>query len=336
MPVTHIGDLSRNYVTRLHSARLKSQLTQLTQEVGTGMVAQKTRHLRGNIAPLTAIERSIEILTSHQRAGQEAKNLADSKQTILANIQDLSAEFASALLPAAQSHQRDAFDINASDATTHLRAIISDLNSSVGGRALFSGTEVDTAALASADTILAEIRLAATGSTTISDFLTAIDTWFFASGGGFETTGYLGGANDLVPMDIGANKSVDLSQRADDTALRNIMRDLAVVALSNDAAFEFNIAELKSITTTASNNLHGSMADLTTYRAALGTTQSHIDTVLTQNSAQKTAQMISRNALIAVDPFETATKLENVQFQMESLYAVTARLSRLSLVAYLR
>ncbi|GAA6208932.1 hypothetical protein NBRC116601_22250 [Cognatishimia sp. WU-CL00825] len=336
MPVTHIGDLSRTYVTRLHSARLKTQLTQLTQEVGTGLAAQKTQHLRGNIAPLSAIERSIEVLSSHQRAGQEAKTLADGKQTILGNVQDITAQFSSALLPSAQSYQRAAFEVNASDAAAHLRAIISDLNSSVGGRALFSGTEVNTAALATADTILADIRLATAGSATIADFLTAVDTWFFASGGGFETTGYQGGTDDLAPTVIGANKSVDLSQRADDTAMRNIMRDLAVVALSTDVGLGFSVAALQSITTTSFDNLHSSMADLTAYRAELGTAQSRIEAVLTQNSAERTAQMMSRNALIAVDAFETATKLENVQFQMESLYAVTARLSRLSLAAYLR
>ena len=44
----------------------------------------------------------------------------------------------------------------------------------------------------------------------------------------------------------------------------------------------------------------------------------------------------ARNSLLAVDPYETATRLEAAQFQLESLYTVTVRLSNMSLVNYLR
>jgi flagellar hook-associated protein 3 FlgL len=37
-----------------------------------------------------------------------------------------------------------------------------------------------------------------------------------------------------------------------------------------------------------------------------------------------------------VDPYEAATKLEAAQSQLEALYTVTARLSRLNLVDFLR
>jgi flagellar hook-associated protein 3 FlgL len=39
---------------------------------------------------------------------------------------------------------------------------------------------------------------------------------------------------------------------------------------------------------------------------------------------------------MAVDPFEAASELQTVQTQLETLYTITARSSRLSLVAFLR
>ena len=46
--------------------------------------------------------------------------------------------------------------------------------------------------LADAETILSDVAAAAAGATSAADFVTAIDDWFFAPGGGFETSGYLG------------------------------------------------------------------------------------------------------------------------------------------------
>jgi len=39
---------------------------------------------------------------------------------------------------------------------------------------------------------------------------------------------------------------------------------------------------------------------------------------------------------VNADPFETASTLQAVQLQLETHYAMTARLSRLSLAEYLR
>ncbi len=44
---------------------------------------------------------------------------------------------------------------------------------------------------------------------------------------------------------------------------------------------------------------------------------------------------IARTELIGADPYDTATEMEAVQGQLETLYTVTARLSRLSLADFL-
>jgi flagellar hook-associated protein 3 FlgL len=43
----------------------------------------------------------------------------------------------------------------------------------------------------------------------------------------------------------------------------------------------------------------------------------------------------AKTGLLEIDPFEAATKLEEVQFQLQSLYSVTVRMSQLSLVKFL-
>ncbi len=74
---------------------------------------------------------------------------------------------------------------------------------------------------------------------------------------------------------------------------------------------------------------------LTDLRSRIGFTEARIETIAVRNQAEETAVEFSRNQLLAADPFETATELENVQFHLQSLYSVTVRSAQLSLVNFL-
>ena len=53
-------------------------------------------------------------------------------------------------------------------------------------------------------------------------------------------------------------------------------------------------------------------------------------------AAEATALGLAREALIGADPYEAAAALEAAETQLETLYTLTARISRLSLVNFLR
>ena len=55
-----------------------------------------------------------------------------------------------------------------------------------------------------------------------------------------------------------------------------------------------------------------------------------------RNSAELLALRIARSDILGVDPFEATSALTDAQNKLEALYSVTARLSRLSLVDFLR
>ena len=61
-----------------------------------------------------------------------------------------------------------------------------------------------------------------------------------------------------------------------------------------------------------------------------------IETTRTRQANERNALMLQRSELIGADPYETAAALTERQTQLETLYALTARVSRLSLAAYLR
>jgi flagellar hook-associated protein 3 FlgL len=68
----------------------------------------------------------------------------------------------------------------------------------------------------------------------------------------------------------------------------------------------------------------------------IGTVEAQIDSARSRNAAEGTALGIVRADIGSVDPYEAATRLEAARAQLESLYLVTARVSRLSLAEFLR
>ena len=75
---------------------------------------------------------------------------------------------------------------------------------------------------------------------------------------------------------------------------------------------------------------------LTSVQGRIGLLQERLDRAGAGNAAAYASLEMARNTIVSADPFATATALSQVQVQMETLYSVTARLSSLKLVNYLR
>jgi len=70
--------------------------------------------------------------------------------------------------------------------------------------------------------------------------------------------------------------------------------------------------------------------------ARQGAIAARVDQAQSQNASERFAFQEARNSVVGIDLFDTATQLEDAQTRLESLYLLTARMSRLSLTEYLR
>jgi flagellar hook-associated protein 3 FlgL len=70
-------------------------------------------------------------------------------------------------------------------------------------------------------------------------------------------------------------------------------------------------------------------------QAQVGFSEARIEALTVRHSTERASLEMARNDLLSVDPYQSATELEQVQFQLQSLYAITSRMSQLSLVNYL-
>lgn len=335
MTQVSIGDLAQSYVLRRQNTLLKQEMGKLSMELSSGRTSDVASHLSGDYSHLADIERGLRVLRGFDTSATEAAQFTSAMQSALGHVQDVSSSLSNALFTSSSGYLETPINSAAHAAETDMQTLVSTLNSSLAGRSLFSGVATDRSAMASADDIMAELRTAIAGAATSSDVITIVTDWFDAPGGGFETMGYTGSTTGMSPFPMGDGQSVDLDLRADNTAIRAALKFTAIAALSAEDSLGFDLDSKKQMQIHAGEGLLTAQDGLTAIRADLGYAEERIDDNVARIASEKTSLEYARGELLGVDPYETATRLEDVQFQLESLYTITVRLSRLSLVEYM-
>ncbi|MEO1710281.1 MAG: flagellin, partial [Pseudomonadota bacterium] len=221
------------------------------------------------------------------------------------------------------------------DAIVEMDAVLSAINTQSGGRSLFSGAATDGPAITTSDVILDAARTVLAGAQTPEEIITALDDWF-DDPNGFRQTAYLGSDADLAGFRVADGETVDLALSADDAVFADILKPLVLAAVTSDDTFDLAPEDKRALLSDAGQNILTAQSHLTTTQAQVGSVQARIDTFLTRNATEQTALEFAKGALLQADPYETATQLEAVQFQLQGLYTVTARTADLSLVNFIR
>jgi len=335
MTLTAIGDLAQGFALRLQQAELKQSLGRLGKEVTEGRVADPLEALGGHLSHLSQLEHDLPRAESFGASAREVAVSAAAMQTALARVGDLSQETVGSLALAVNSAGPPDLTAVAARARGALESQVSALNTAVAGRYLFSGTRVETPPLESADRILAELGTAISGAASPADAVALAEDFFAAPGGGFETAIYGGSTDSLAPVRLGSGESADLDLRADHAAFRDSIMHVALAALADDPTLSLDQAGRNELIGNALNGLLAARNAQAALQADLGVTEARIERARSRLESEVTTMRLARNELLAVDPFEAATNLEEVRGQLETLYAVTARSSRLSLVNFL-
>lgn len=335
MPMISFGDLAQSQAMRYHTAKAKSDLTRLSQELAEGKVSDTPRHLSGDLGPLLAIDSSIARLNGYGAVTRELALFSEAQQIGLRTISDVALEAANSLVFASGTSSMAHVDTAVSAAHSAFRSVVSTLNTRFGDRSLFAGLDTNGQAMASAEDIMAalETTISTAGATSASSVEAAIDAWF-AAPGGYDGTAYLG-AQALGAVPVAADESVALDVTANDQALRQTLKGLAMAALVDRGIFAGQHDVRQSLAQRAGEVLLAGETDRAYLAARLGGLQAQIDRAQTRNESESAALEIARTGMIEIDPYETATQLQDAETQLQLIYTITARISRLSLADYL-
>jgi flagellar hook-associated protein 3 FlgL len=255
-------------------------------------------------------------------------------QTVVGSISDATQDLANSLITSGITAIGPANANLAIEARSVLDEIIGRLNTETAGRFLFAGTATDQAPLADAETLINAVRTAISGATTPADMLAIANSWF-TDPAGFDAIIYQGADDALAPFVLSEFDNVPLAIRATDPDLRQMLKLTTLAALTEDPAFALSHEAQIELFVETGKEMLSARDNITNLAAQVGFAEARISVITARNAAELTSLSFAKADLLSIDPFEAATRLEEVQFQLQSLYTVTARNAQLSLVNFL-
>ncbi|MCJ8140733.1 flagellin [Falsirhodobacter halotolerans] len=326
-----LSDMAQTFALRRQNVALKTEMQTQQAEMVTGQAADPGRALRGDHAAVAALDAALTRNRAFADATGLAGALAAGMQTALGAI-DAGVKGLGGLMSDRTALANDtAVSSTAASATAAFRATVAALNTQVAGQSLFAGTRPDGPALPQPDALLEAMETAIAGADGPAGIEAALDRWF-ADPAGFGAL-YSGGG-PRAPLPLGAGEGVEIGLTAADPALTDTLKALGMAAMVDRGAAG-GAQDRADLMVRAGAALLRADEGRTAAAARLGVAEERIGTLALRHDAERTALMTARADMLAVDPFEAATRLEATRTQIETLYAVTARLSKLSLADYL-
>lgn len=132
---------------------------------------------------------------------------------------------------------------------------------------------------------------------------------------------------------ISVSQTIPTSVTANEPALQKLA--MGYTMLSDLGLNKLNDAAYRAVIRTATQYLQEGISGLTRIQENVGVMQSDVTNANHIMAAQQNLLSTQIGALENVDPTETAAQINNLMTQIETSYALTAQIQRLSLVRYL-
>lgn len=332
MPLTFTPDLLSFSTMSRNVANLKSRADVVRTETVTGRHEDITAHTRGNVGEAHLLKKAVDDVAAYQENLTFSIGRASATQASLNSITTDSSRISTAALAAVQRDDTAVLRTSADEARATITTIFSALNASVGGRALFGGDVAEQFPLASHEQLLTDIETIVAGAADAATAETLIDTYFNDPAGGFATNIYQGGAGTAPEVEIAPGARLDVSAKADDPVIKDLLRGLVSLAVFESAGF----TDAQAFAEAGATRALESESSFTELRARIGIGEGRMEAARSRYADEEAALTTLFNQRTARDPFEAASELKLLESQLESSFLLTARLSQLSLSNYLR
>ncbi|WP_299814081.1 flagellin [uncultured Jannaschia sp.] len=320
---------------RDHSGASRSRIETMTQEMGTGRVADVGQALSSDFSALSQISHALRTTDARAASLGNAAIWLDVMQGSMDRIEQAGTAIRDKLVAALTPTGYLSVDNLSVVAQGAMNDIVSALGRTHDGRGIFTNGDPGGRAPVDVDVLRAETQALAAGATDIASLMTAFDD-YFAQGGAFETNALRAFPADPMQFPIGEGKSIGIPVSAGDESVREALKEAALVAALPDLGFPVGGMELAELTTILPARAAAASTKLATSRAVIGTVEERVDHIRKDLDQERTKLETRRSDTISADPYDTATRLQNEMTRLETLYAITARKSRLRLTDYLR
>lgn len=325
----------------------KARLDRAQQELVSGERLDRQAASGGDVARIAALERSIAAIDSRLPLIGLAKNRAEVSQDALAAVQTLAQGVGLNLVNDVRVGDVGTAILTAREAEGRIEGMLQALNVTFAGRPLFGGANADGAPMGSAAELVGFVRAALDAYPDVDQALQAVDDFFdppappavttYPGPETYDADFYRGSAVDAPPVEIAPGERIAYAVRGDAPAIKELLKNMAVAAaVEGSLNFAAGTPERAELFRRAGEAIINVDSDVAVLRSTLGMAESRIEQAETRAQADKTTLGVARNDMVARDPFEAATEVTELETRLQTIYEITARLSQLSFVNFLR
>ena len=318
-------------------------LAQAQTEISSGNQADLGVYLGAKAGISVSLKNQVDMLDGYTASNAVASTRLDTTATTLTSM-ITAAQAMSATLVSASSAGGSTDGLQAGG-TAGLQALLSGLNTSVGGQYVFGGINSGTAPVA--DYFSSQTSAA---KQSVDD---AYDQYFgTATPTGDSMKAFLNSSsfNDLfgdadwsknwsqasgtaISGKIAPSQGAATSVSANETAFRQIAA--AYTMLSEFTGSTMGADAKAAVVAKATSLVNTGLAALNQVQTGVGATQAAIASANTQASAQATVLKGQVSDMESVDTYALSTRVTTLQTQLQASYELTSRLQSLSLTNYL-
>lgn len=344
-----VSNLSTSSAMRSTVSRLQREMNQVRTEAATGKVADRGLAL-GVRSSLSVdlheqVKRIETIRSMNANVASRLEATQDAMTAIRSIVDGVMSQFAQA-----RSAGGD-YALAAKSAAAALEQMNDKLNASFNGQYLFAGVNTDVRPVAPNPNDPASAGRAAVDASFLAQFgmsqtdpnvetipANDLDAWI---DGSFSTlfddadwrTHFSGASSQVIQSRVSMSEVVASSVSSDANAFRDVTRALSLVAQGGIAAMSRSAAD--HVMDRAMKILGSGQQSVTSMQADMGSVQTRVNDATERLVIQSQSLAKSIGSIEDVDPYAVSVRLNNLQTQIETSYALTSRISQLSLLKFL-
>ncbi len=339
-----VSETLRTSVLRAQSALLKAQT-----EMGSGRVADAGLALGAGTGQLVSFGRQSGMLQAILDANGLVSSRLEASQAALQGASKTASGFQDALVAARAGNASPG--VVAAQARDALRALAGALGTTFRGEHVFGGVNtgvppladyfgpsgsnarsaVGTAFSAAFGMTRSDPAVASLDAASVRQFLDGAFSSLFDDAG--WKSDWSRAADEPLRSMIAVGEAVDVSVGANEPALRKLA--MAYTMLADLGAGGMNESAYQAVLDKATATMGEAFQGLTALQAGLGLTLARVQAASERITVQQGILAKATGAMVDVDPYEAASRVNELRTQLETAYALTKRLQDLSLVKFL-
>ncbi len=299
--MTRISTFSQSNQLIQTNLRIQGNYAETQLQISTGLISDTYEGISDDANQLLNLESDFDELSTRNDNAQVAADRTEFMFDLLGGVIDVAQGYLSDLGAALTGLSVTGDQIQQS-ADAALEQIVGVLNSQIGDRFIFSGSDISTR----------PIDLTTYGGATIPST---------------ADTSYYQGNTYISSVEVTEGFTVNYGVTADDGAIEQLLRslDLVITNPNDPATLEEGMILLEQ-----------SLDDLATVKAGVAQDSNALAEVIDRNNEELNLIDGVISGLTKVDLASASVNLQQIETQLEASYAVTTRLLDLSILNYIR